>query len=137
MDRALILGRDTLDRTHSNDEAVSHYKRTASGYNPFFRLGDFYEMFFNDAEVASKALEITLTARDSGSGQKTPMCGVPYHAAESYIARLIDKGFRVAICEQVEDPGPLKGLLNGKSPVLLLPVRLPKAVCWMKPGIIS
>jgi len=87
----------------------------------FFRLGDFYEMFFNDAEVASKALEITLTARDSGSGQKTPMCGVPYHAAESYIARLIDKGFRVAICEQVEDPRTAKGIVKREVTRIITP----------------
>ncbi|WP_418792477.1 DNA mismatch repair protein MutS [Phosphitispora sp. TUW77] len=87
----------------------------------FFRLGDFYEMFFDDAEVASKALEITLTSRDSGSGKKTPMCGVPYHAAESYIARLIDKGFRVAICEQVEDPRTAKGIVKREVTRIITP----------------
>jgi DNA mismatch repair protein MutS len=78
----------------------------------FFRLGDFYEMFFEDAQTASKVLEITLTARDGGSAGKVPMCGVPYHAAEAYIAKLIDKGFRVAICEQVEDPRTVKGIVK-------------------------
>ncbi|MHB9093311.1 MAG: DNA mismatch repair protein MutS [Eubacteriales bacterium] len=78
----------------------------------FFRLGDFYEMFFHDAEIASKALEITLTARDGGNGTKVPMCGLPYHAAETYIAKLIDKGYRVAICEQVEDPRTAKGIVK-------------------------
>src|SRR5215469_16678613 len=69
-----------------------------------FRLGDFYEMFFEDAVVASRDLEITLTARNKEKGAPIPMCGVPYHSAEGYIARLLQKGFRVAICDQMEDP---------------------------------
>ena len=87
----------------------------------FFRLGDFYEMFLDDAEAASKALEITLTARDGGCGQKVPMCGVPYHAAENYIARLIEKGFRVAICEQVEDPRSAKGIVKREVTRIITP----------------
>jgi len=78
----------------------------------FFRLGDFYEMFFEDAETASKLLEITLTSRDGGKDQKIPMCGVPYHSAESYISKLIDNGYKVAICEQVEDPKTAKGVVK-------------------------
>lgn len=78
----------------------------------FFRLGDFYEMFFEDAEKASKELEITLTARDGGNDKKVPMCGVPFHAATTYIAKLINKGYNVAICEQVEDPGAAKGIVK-------------------------
>lgn len=78
----------------------------------FFRLGDFYEMFFDDAIRASRELEITLTGRDGGGGQRIPMCGVPYHSAESYIAKLIDKGYKVAICEQVEDPASAKGVVR-------------------------
>lgn len=78
----------------------------------FFRLGDFYEMFFDDAELAARELEITLTGRDAGQAGRVPMCGVPYHAAESYIARLINKGYRVAICEQVEDPKEVKGIVR-------------------------
>src|SRR5437660_10622015 len=70
-----------------------------------FRLGDFYELFFEDAVTAARELEITLTARNKEKGAAIPMCGVPYHAAESYIARLIQKGHRVAICDQMEDPG--------------------------------
>ncbi|MEN6389121.1 MAG: DNA mismatch repair protein MutS [Syntrophomonas sp.] len=77
----------------------------------FFRLGDFYEMFFEDAEVASHELEIVLTARDGGNG-KIPMCGVPYHASGNYIARLISRGYKVAVCEQVEDPKETKGLVK-------------------------
>ena len=78
----------------------------------FFRLGDFYELFFEDAIVAAKELQITLTARNKEKGQPVPMCGVPYHAAEGYIARLIRKGFRVAICDQMEDPRVAKKLVK-------------------------
>lgn len=78
----------------------------------FFRLGDFYEMFFEDAKLASRLLEITLTSRDGGSGKEIPMCGIPYHAAENYIAKLIKSGHKVAICEQVEDPRKTKGLVK-------------------------
>ena len=80
----------------------------------FFRLGDFYEMFDDDARLASRELELTLTTRDRGKPEEeqTPMCGVPYHAAETYIARLIAKGYKVAICEQMEDPALAKGLVK-------------------------
>jgi len=78
----------------------------------FFRLGDFYEMFFEDAVLASKELELTLTGRDCGLDERAPMCGVPYHAADSYIARLVEKGYKVAICEQMEDPALAKGLVE-------------------------
>ena len=75
----------------------------------FFRLGDFYEMFFEDAITASKELEIALTGRDCGLEERAPMCGVPYHAAEGYIQRLIEKGYKVAICEQLQDPASASG----------------------------
>jgi DNA mismatch repair protein MutS len=78
----------------------------------FFRLGDFYEMFFDDAKTASRTLGITLTSRGSHNGQKVPMCGVPHHSARSYIARLIESGFKVAICEQMEDPRLSKGIVK-------------------------
>ncbi|GGA24753.1 DNA mismatch repair protein MutS [Paenibacillus physcomitrellae] len=78
----------------------------------FFRLGDFYEMFFDDAILAAKELEITLTGRAGGADEKIPMCGVPYHSAENYIQRLIEKGYKVAICEQVEDPAAAKGVVR-------------------------
>jgi DNA mismatch repair protein MutS len=78
----------------------------------FFRLGDFYEMFFDDAVTAARELEITLTARDGGNDTKVPMCGVPYHAVEGYLAKLIGKGYKVAICEQVEDPKLAKGIVK-------------------------
>lgn len=79
----------------------------------FFRLGDFYEMFFDDAINISKELELTLTGRDCGLPQKAPMCGIPYHASETYIKRLIDKGYKVAICEQIENPADVtKGIVK-------------------------
>ena len=80
----------------------------------FFRLGDFYEMFNEDAQVASRELDLTLTSRDRKlpPEERTPMCGVPYHAAEAYISRLIAKGYKVAICEQMEDPAAAKGLVE-------------------------
>ena len=78
----------------------------------FFRLGDFYEMFFEDAKLASKELELTLTGKDCGLEERAPMCGVPYHAANAYIARLIDKGYKVAVCEQLTDPALSKGLVE-------------------------
>lgn len=78
----------------------------------FYRLGDFYEMFFDDAITASRELEITLTGRDCGQAERAPMCGVPHHAAESYIAKLIAKGYKVAICEQLTDPKTTKGMVE-------------------------
>src|SRR4051794_28958446 len=79
----------------------------------FFRMGDFYEMFYEDALTAARALELTLTSRSKdASGGAIPMCGVPFHAADGYIARLVKKGFRVAVCEQVEDPRKAKGLVR-------------------------
>src|SRR6058998_378255 len=80
-----------------------------------FRLGDFYEMFYDDALVASKALSLTLTSRGRGTRNEAPMCGVPYHAADSYVARLIGQGHRVAICDQVEDPRAAKGIVRRRA----------------------
>src|SRR5215216_3080319 len=79
----------------------------------FFRMGDFYEMFYEDALVAARALDLTLTSRSKdATGNGIPMCGVPFHAVDGYLARLVKKGFRVAICEQVEDPKKAKGLVK-------------------------
>ena len=78
----------------------------------FFRLGDFYEMFFDDAELVSRELELTLTGKSCGLEERAPMCGVPYHSAETYVNRLIEKGYKVAICEQLEDPATTKGLVK-------------------------
>ncbi len=78
----------------------------------FYRLGDFYEMFFDDAIIASRELELTLTGRDCGEAERAPMCGVPFHSSEGYIGKLIEKGYKVAICEQTEDPALAKGLVR-------------------------
>lgn len=78
----------------------------------FFRVGDFYETFFEDAKIASRELEITLTGRDNGSGEKYPLAGVPFHSADPYIAKLVSKGYKVAICEQIEDPKEAKGIVK-------------------------
>lgn len=78
----------------------------------FFRLGDFYEMFFDDAKLASRELDLTLTGRDCGQEERAPMCGVPFHSCEGYIAKLVSKGYKVAICEQTEDPALAKGIVK-------------------------
>ena len=91
-----------------NFEIKNQYK----DYLVFYRLGDFYEMFFDDAIIASRELELTLTGRDCGEAERAPMCGVPFHSAEGYIGKLIEKGYRVAICEQMEDPALAKGLVK-------------------------
>jgi len=93
---------------------MAQYKELKRQYSDcllLFRLGDFYELFYDDAEVAARELEITLTGRDAGNGERAPMCGVPYHAVDSYVARLVEKGYKVAICEQLEDPRFAKGLV--------------------------
>ena len=77
-----------------------------------FRLGDFYELFFEDAKTASRELELTLTGKDCGLEERAPMCGVPYHAVNQYVEKLIEKGYKVAICEQLEDPALAKGLVD-------------------------
>src|SRR5690349_19980185 len=87
----------------------------------FFRLGDFYELFFEDAVVAAKELQITLTSRNKEKGQAIPMCGVPYHAAENYLSKLLRKGFRVAICEQMEVPSAATKLVRREVTRVLTP----------------
>ncbi|MFQ9716771.1 MAG: DNA mismatch repair protein MutS [Blautia sp.] len=94
---------------------MREYVKTKEAYRDcilFYRLGDFYEMFFDDATLVSKELEITLTGKDCGLEERAPMCGVPYHAADTYVNRLIEKGYKVAICEQVSDPKTSKGLVQ-------------------------
>src|SRR6202142_1883173 len=86
-----------------------------------FRLGDFYELFYEDAILASRELQITLTSRNREKGQPIPMCGVPYHAADGYIARLIRSGFKIAICEQMEQPGPGKKLVRREVTRVITP----------------
>ena len=94
---------------------MKQYMQTKEGYKDcilFYRLGDFYEMFFDDALTASKELEITLTGKNCGLEERAPMCGIPYHAVDSYLNRLVSKGYKVAICEQVEDPKIAKGIVK-------------------------
>src|SRR5437868_12529459 len=86
-----------------------------------FRLGDFYEMFFEDAVIAARELEITLTSRNKEKGAAIPMCGVPFHAAEGYISRLIQKGYRVAICDQMEDARLTKTLVKREVTRIVTP----------------
>lgn len=90
-------------------------------YILFYRLGDFYEMFFEDAKLVSRELELTLTGRDCGMGERAPMCGVPFHSYEGYVARLVRKGYKVAICEQMEDPKTTKGLVKREIVRMITP----------------
>ncbi len=94
---------------------MQQYVKTKESYKDcilFYRLGDFYEMFYEDALIASKVLEITLTGKDCGQEERAPMCGVPYHAVDNYLNKLVSKGYKVAICEQVEDPKTAKGIVK-------------------------
>ena len=94
---------------------MQHYLETKEQYKDcilFYRLGDFYEMFFDDAIAVSKELELTLTGKDCGQEERAPMCGIPFHAAENYITRLVSNGYKVAICEQMEDPKKAKGIVK-------------------------
>ena len=94
---------------------MTHYLETKKQYPDcilFYRLGDFYEMFFEDANTVSRELEITLTGKDCGLEERAPMCGVPYHAVEGYLNRLVQKGYKVAIAEQMEDPKLARGLVK-------------------------
>lgn len=103
---------------------IQQYLKVKADYQDaflFFRLGDFYEMFFEDAVKAAHELEITLTSRDGGSSERIPMCGVPYHAAKNYIEQLVEKGYKVAVCEQVEDPKTAKGVVRREVVQLITP----------------
>ena len=94
---------------------MQQYMKTKEEYKDcilFYRLGDFYEMFFDDALVASKELDITLTGKNCGLEERAPMCGVPFHAVDGYLNRLVSKGYKVAICEQMEDPATAKGIVK-------------------------
>ncbi|HEX5546202.1 MAG TPA: hypothetical protein VFX24_02270, partial [Ktedonobacterales bacterium] len=103
-------------RNHSDHSPIRQQYLSVKQQHPdaivFFRMGDFYEMFDGDAELAARELELTLTRRDWGRGERTAMAGVPHHAAQGYIARLVSKGYRVAVCEQVSDPALSKGLVE-------------------------
>src|SRR5664280_2855492 len=104
-----------LDATINLTPAMKQYVEIKEKYPDcilFYRMGDFYEMFFEDALTAAPVLEITLTSRNKGKEDSVPLCGFPYHAASTYIAKLVEKGFKVAICEQVEDPKKAKGIVK-------------------------
>src|ERR1043165_10230330 len=110
------LWRPTHKMNHSNSTPMLRQYQELKQQHPgtllFFRLGDFYELFFDDALTGSRELQITLTARHKESGNPIPMCGVPHHSAANYIARLVRKGYRVAICEQTEEAGKTKKLVR-------------------------
>ena len=96
-------------------QMMQHYLSVKEKYKDcivFYRLGDFYEMFFDDAIKASKLLDLTLTGRDCGLSERAPMCGIPFHAADNYIAKLVSLGEKVAICEQLEDVSQAKGIVE-------------------------
>ena len=113
-----VTAQDALDQCEKLSPMMVHYCQTKTGLTDpantilFYRLGDFYEMFFEDATLVSKELELTLTGKDCGMEERAPMCGIPYHAAEGYINRLVENGHKVAICEQMEDPALAKGLVD-------------------------
>ena len=94
----------------------------------FFRLGDFYEMFFEDAETVSRILDIALTSRNKNEDSAVPLCGVPYHSAEPYIRKLLDAGHKVAVCEQVEDPKTAKGVVQREVVRVITPGTVTSAV---------
>lgn len=108
------MRRSEVDRTKLSP-MMAQYMEIKDNYEDciiFFRLGDFYEMFFDDAILASRILELTLTGKQAGLDERVPMCGVPHHAYSSYVDQLIDKGYKVAICEQLEDPKETKGMVK-------------------------
>lgn len=120
---------------------MDQYKEIKEGYKDcllFYRLGDFYELFYDDAYTASHELELTLTGKNAGAEGRVPMCGVPYHAAEVYIYRLIQKGYKVAICEQLEDPRRQRDSLSAMSSASLrrepfslkMPLRINPTTIW-------
>ena len=103
---------------------MQHYLQTKKEYPGcilFYRLGDFYEMFFEDAEIVSRELELTLTGKSCGLSERAPMCGVPYHALDSYLTRLVEKGYKAAICDQVEDPRTAKGMVKREVTRIVTP----------------
>ena len=108
------MTRSDVDRTKVSP-MMAHYLEIKDKYPDtiiFYRLGDFYEMFFDDAELVSHELELTLTGRNAGLDERVPMCGVPFHAYEAYMQKLLDRGYKVAICEQLEDPKMAKGMVD-------------------------
>src|SRR5437773_5724500 len=121
---AFVIIRPQSKMTEPSTPLMRHYtaiKREHPTALLFFRLGDFYELFFDDAVLASKELQITLTSRNKEKGVAIPMCGVPYHAAEGYISKLIRKGYRIAVCDQMEDPRFAKKLVKREVTRVITP----------------
>ena len=113
--RLEVAGQERRQTLAEITPMMQQYLKTKEEYKDcilFYRLGDFYEMFFDDALIASKELEIALTGKNCGMEERAPMCGVPYHAVEAYLNKLVSKGYKVAICEQVEDPKTAKGIVK-------------------------
>ena len=114
-EKAAILAKERYNNIDKYSPMMQHYIATKAKYPDCilcYRLGDFFEMFFEDAVMVSRDLELTLTGKDCGQEQRAPMCGIPHHAVDSYIARLVEKGYKVAICEQLEDPSKAKGIVK-------------------------
>ena len=114
-EKAAILAKERYNSIGDYSPMMQHYIATKAKYADCilcYRLGDFFEMFFEDAIMVSRDLELTLTGKDCGQNERAPMCGIPHHAIDSYIARLVEKGYKVAICEQLEDPSKAKGIVK-------------------------
>ena len=108
----VLSSRGELETVTPMMQQYLEVKEEYSDYLLLYRLGDFYECFFEDALIVSRELELTLTARDCGAGKRAAMCGVPYHSADSRIARLVERGYKIAVCEQVENPKEAQGLVK-------------------------
>ena len=102
-------------------EQYLRFKEEYPGCLLFFRMGDFYELFFEDAEIVAKAVSITLTSRNPNNENPIPMCGMPHHSVEPYLSRLLDKGYKIAVCDQIEDPREAKGLVKRDVTRVLTP----------------
>ncbi len=102
-------------------EQYLHFKEENKGCLLFFRMGDFYELFFEDAEIVARAVQISLTSRNPKDDNPIPMCGMPHHSVEPYLSKLLEKGYKIAICDQVEDPKEAKGLVKRDVTRVLTP----------------
>src|SRR5512137_2954753 len=123
--------------SHSLTPAIKQYMEIKRQYPDailFFRMGDFYEMFFDDARTAAPILEVVLTSRNKSRDNSVPLCGVPYHALENYAAKLLKKGFKVAICDQVEDPKLAKGIVRREVTRVLTPATALEIESGADPG---
>ncbi len=121
------------DQTIQHTPMMQQYLRIKAQHPEillFYRMGDFYELFYDDAKRAAQLLDITLTARGASAGAPIPMAGIPYHAAENYIARLLKQGESIAICEQIGDPGKTKGPVERKVVRIVTPGTVTDEACW-------